>query len=183
MEDGVLRNGQQSGRHQHAAHNHANGKVLTLEVELCGSVSRHHSHERTHQSGNTRVDQGVQHPAPELATGPTNQRAIVLGDGGRQIAQTHGEPQTVAAGHLARRLGRGDDGPVNREQKVDQREDQNNDGDGLDQRGRLHGTRQVVGMLVANPVSFLTSACDRAGFLISSFYGAHSAFTFLSTSV
>ena len=34
MEDGVLRNGQQSGRHQHAAHNHANGKVLTLEVEL-----------------------------------------------------------------------------------------------------------------------------------------------------
>ena len=46
------------GDYDNRRHNHANGKVLTLEVELCGSVSRHHSHERTHQSGNTRVDQG-----------------------------------------------------------------------------------------------------------------------------
>ena len=39
VEDRVHRDGQQGGRHEHAGHNDADGRVLAAEVEFCGGVA------------------------------------------------------------------------------------------------------------------------------------------------
>ena len=180
MEDRVHRDGQQGGRHEHAGHNDADGRVLAAEVEFCGGVASHHRHDGADQCRDARVDQGVQHPAPEVATSPAKQLGIVSGDGIGQLVKRHSKPHAVATGHLGRRLGGRDDGPVNREQEVDQHQYQQHHGEGLHGRGRSHGARQIV-------LRSLTLLFELAlGLFAGAFFngcGAHYSFTFLSAKV
>ena len=182
VEDGVLRNGEQCDRHQHASHDHADGDGLATEVEFCGGIACHHRNDGADQCGNPGVDQGIQHPTPELATGPPHKLRIVGCDGVGNLVKSDGEPQSVAAGQLRWCFGGCDDGPIDWEEEVDQRYDEHDHGNGFGDRRWAHGARQIVFGRFAllfhhafrfSAGAFVFSCCDCV---------AHCSFAFLSTS-